>query len=452
MGSPPTPAGETIRRCPASTCSSNSPSGATGAALSGVILASQAPTYLSITDIIPFRESSETDQSAEPSLAVDPLDPRQMIAGAFANGLNEPYFMSTNGGTAWSDYGTIANIDKSLAWLQDGSAALTVALLNNAISTYSGTIGGSNFGSAINTYNPGHDLDQPWIRTGPSNNVYVPYNDLTDRGSADDGGTGNGETAFVLVSSNGGSTYSAVSVDRFGTTTLQDAPSVRLAVNGNTVYAVFTHWTSTLDTDGSGETRYNSDVVMPTSWFADTTNAPLTLGQERTSADIAIAVDPNNAQHVVVAYGNAPGTTGSGELQLVVVESFDGGQSWSQKFSTPLSSTNRSALPALSFLADGSIGLLYCSYSGSTTSNGTLSQQLLTTTDDFATTNTMLLGTESRLMHRSKQRPSITVPRSKMGMGISVPSDLAVPAYPAFNRRARLAYSRRANRANDSPP
>jgi hypothetical protein len=38
------------------------------------------------------------------------------------------------------------------------------------------------------------------------------------------------------------------------------------------------------------------------------------------------------------------------------------------------------------------------------------------------------------------------------GNGISVPSDLAVPAHPAFNRRARLACSRRANRANGSPP
>jgi hypothetical protein len=38
--------------------------------------------------------------------------------------------------------------------------------------------------------------------------------------------------AFVNVSTDGGRTFTAVSLDRIGTTTLQDAPSVRLAVNG----------------------------------------------------------------------------------------------------------------------------------------------------------------------------------------------------------------------------
>jgi hypothetical protein len=73
---------------------------------------------------------------------------------------------------------------------------------------------------------------------------------------------------------------------------------------------------------------------------------PLTLGQEWTSADLAIAVAPNNAQHVLVAYGNAPGMMGSGQLQLIVAESTD--------------SANRSALPAVSILPDGAIGSLYC--------------------------------------------------------------------------------------------
>jgi hypothetical protein len=66
-----------------------------------------------------------------------------------------------------------------------------------------------------------------------------------------------GRTASVLVSTNGGVNYTSVTVDRVGTT-LQDAPSVRLAVNGSTVYSAFTRWTSTLDTDAFGESRYTS--------------------------------------------------------------------------------------------------------------------------------------------------------------------------------------------------
>jgi hypothetical protein len=374
----------------------------------------QTLVFFQIVDIIPISDSAETGQNSEPSLAVDPLDPTQIIAGSFSStftggGVSSPYFKTTNGGMTWSDYGNLTTQDKTIAWKQDGSAALTSTLLSNVISTYSGTTAGSNFGSPINTYNPVHTLDQPWIRTGPSNHVYDAYNDLSAAG---------GKTASVLVSTNGGSTYTPVTVDRVGESpALQDAPSVRLAVNGNTVYSVFTRWTSVLDTDGSGETRFNSQVVIvrsdnggadgfnaigtsgngvtvaaPTSWFANTTNAPLTLGQERTSADVAIAVDPNNAQHVVIAYGNAPGATGSGELQLVVTESTDGGMTWTPRFTTPLSSTSRSALPALSILANGSIGLLYCNYN-STTNN--LSQHLLTTTDDFVTSTDTTLATES---------------------------------------------------------
>jgi hypothetical protein len=127
-----------------------------------------------------------------------------------------------------------------------------------------------------------------------------------------------------------------------------------------------------------------------TGYFANAANTPLTLGQERTGSDVAIAVDPNNANHVVVAYGDAPGANGSGLLQLHVTESTDGGATWTNKFTT--SSAVRSALPALSILPNGDIGLLYASYSQGANQ---LSQHLLTTTNDFATTDDSLLGTES---------------------------------------------------------
>ena len=133
--------------------------------------------------------------------------------------------------------------------------------VNAEINTYSGTTSGSDFGSPINTFNPAHDLDQPWIRTGPSGHVYVAYNDLTSAGT-DAGGTGNGETAYVLVSTNGGSGYTPVALDRVGATNYQDAPAVRLAVNGGTVYAAFTHWTSVYDSNAD-ETRYNGPPQYP---------------------------------------------------------------------------------------------------------------------------------------------------------------------------------------------
>src|SRR5262249_38900197 len=161
--------------------------------------------------------------------------------------------------------------------------------------TYSGTATSGGFGSPINTFNPRHGLDQPWIRTGPSNHVYVAYNDLSAAA---------GKTASVLVSTNGGVTYTPVALDRVGAGAAvgQDAPSIRLAVNGGTAYAVFTRWNSVIDTDSSGEERFTSQVMIersdnggadgftalgangngvqvatPTSWYASTENAPLTL-------------------------------------------------------------------------------------------------------------------------------------------------------------------------------
>ena len=44
-----------------------------------------------LVDIIPKNDSAETAQNSEPSLAVDPLDPTQMIAGVFGDPTN-PYF------------------------------------------------------------------------------------------------------------------------------------------------------------------------------------------------------------------------------------------------------------------------------------------------------------------------------------------------------------------------
>src|SRR5262249_55752341 len=120
---------------------------------------------------------------------------------------------------------------------------------------------------------------------------------------------------------------------------------------------------------------------------------------------LAIAVDPNNANHVVVAYTDAPGANGAGIIQLVVTESFDGGMNWAPKFRT--SSSIRSGQPGVAILANGAIGLLYNSYAPAMgdPATGTLSQHLLTTTDDFATTNDVTLASQSNTTPASQFQP-----------------------------------------------
>src|SRR5262249_19937463 len=127
-------------------------------------------------------------------------------------------------------------------------------------------------------------------------------------------------------------------------------------------------------------------------------STPLTIGQERIAGgDLAIAVDPNNANHVVVVYTNAPGDNGpsTGIIQLVVTESFNGGTTWNEKFET--SDSIRSGQPGVAILANGAIGLLYNSYAPGgpdPNADGTLSQHLLTTTDDFVTSRDVTLASQ----------------------------------------------------------
>jgi hypothetical protein len=375
-----------------------------------------------VVDIIPRADSADSGQHSEPSIGVDPFNPMQLMAGSFGASTN-PYFASTDGGTTWSEFGMGLTLsDKSIAWTSDGSAVLTATLALNygPITTYSAIPGVDTDFSQINQYVGPDDNDQPWIRTGPSNQVYVAYNNLGACGpNAGGSQSGTGMTASVLVNNQ------SVTLDRVGTT-YQDDPAVRLAVNGNTVYGVFDRWTSSVEQDANGD-RYNSQLVVvrsdnggmdnftalgngviasPTNHigvYVDASNTALTLGQERIAGgDIAIAVDPNHPNRVIVAYTNAPSV---GVVQLVVTESTDAGLNWAQKFTT--SSGVRSGQPGLAILANGAVGLLYDQYlpTNGSASVGTLSQNMLTTTDDFGTTSTTVLGSESNSTPTSQFPP-----------------------------------------------
>src|SRR5215471_17521574 len=160
-----------------------------------------------VIDVIPNAASAETGQNSEPSLAVDPLNPNMMISGTFTTGGSGPFWLSTNGGTTWTGFGSLPSSDKTLAWRQDGVAALAVTLnvdvfppptLIDHLTTFQS--GATSFGAAINT-SPLQSLDQPWIRTGPGGQTYVASNNFNLANAG-------GKTASIEVSSNNGVTYS----------------------------------------------------------------------------------------------------------------------------------------------------------------------------------------------------------------------------------------------------
>src|SRR5262249_1084206 len=216
-----------------------------------------SPSLLRIVDIIPASDSAETNQNSEPSLGVNPVNPAQMFAGTFGDG-TPPFFISTDGGTTWSIFGTLFNNDKSIAWKVDASAVLVATMVGmpdfGPIDTYSMAAPGGSFGAPIDHYVGSNRNDQPWIRTGPADHVYVAFNDLGLFNP------GNGRTASVNVSTTGGANPTTVGLDRVGAAVGQDDPAVRVAVNGSRVYAVFDRWTGTVGSSANGR-RFNSQLV-----------------------------------------------------------------------------------------------------------------------------------------------------------------------------------------------
>lgn len=374
--------------------------------IAGVARAVPVTTINTEVDVIPFLASGETQQNAEPSIAVNPNNTSQLISGAFTalfspppTNATTPYWISNDGGATWAAFATLQTLDKSIAF--NGSTPLTATLNgvgsgNNQIQTFSG----ANFSTNLNNFNPAQPLDQPWIRTGPSDHVYVAYNNLANFGP-------NGKTASINVSTDGGSTYTAKVLETVTPTSGQDGPSVRQAVNGSTVYAVFTRWNALVSNTGGGD-RFNSQEIVVKSTdggatfsagtqvngallispFTTTDNSLVSLGAERVGSDNAIAVARNNANHVVVAYVD---TLVLGQMVVHVAESTDGGATWKDKFTTPTVNT-RSANPAVTILDDGQIVLLYNSYN---TQTDKLSQHLIATSDGFVTTTEEILATEN---------------------------------------------------------
>lgn len=371
-------------------------------------LSPTAGATISVVDVIPKADSRDSGQNAEPSLALNPIDPSQMVAAAFSdvsspNGLVTPYFASTDGGKTWTDYGSLLTLDKSIAWSTDGTSVLTAVdtptFFGNGIGIglYSGTVPGPGPTTAVSVLNANSLFDQPSIATGPTNHVYVGYNNL-DKFP--------GSTATIAVSTDGGATLTPIAIDPTNPGGQSDAPAIRVAVNGNTVYGAYIRWNANLGGDPalqSADIAAQIMVVKSTNGGADSFTAlpggsqvdtPVVifsekgaaLGSERIGSDLSIAVDPNNPNRVVVAYS---GTAGLGELQVVVAESTDGGVTWTRKFTS--SNEIRSGLPAIVIRSDGAVGLLYTSYD---VAKDRLSQHLISTNNDFQTFTDTLLAHE----------------------------------------------------------
>jgi hypothetical protein len=270
----------------------------------------RAQLQVKVVNVIPNSMSSETDQNSEPSIAVNPANPADIVVSAFSNAVTNsppglsPYFTSFNGGTTFTVFpqDNLQQPDTTLAWSPTpGNAFGTLyaaRLFPNAatgignIDVVKDTGAGLSTGGVPNTipgssYNPpggsiGNDVDQPRIAlssNGTIDRLYVGFNDLSKAGNLV-GQTG--ATASIQFTPNAALnnpvwnpvTGAPLVLDRNpGVGQIQDGPAVPVAAspNSSTVYAAFERWSGAAAA-GSGD--QNAQIIV----MKDTANGTNNFG------------------------------------------------------------------------------------------------------------------------------------------------------------------------------
>jgi hypothetical protein len=347
---------------------------------------------ITIVNMTPNSLSSDASQNSEPSLAVNPEKPTDMVGTAFLRdplgGPFAPIYVSTDGGNTWSLRSVVPG-DGSF-----GTGDISVGFATTSGVLYTGTLNGqtgdmqimrtSSFTSttAMTVLVDRGSEDQPWVVAGSvvvsgssKDRVFVGNNDA---------GQPAGGTATVDVSQDAataappaGFVSPPVQLEKRPTAST-DLPPIRIALHPDgTVYAAFESWASgtfpqlsmnvvvTRDDNwgqgsfasltDSGDNRQGQRVVTGSFVLWNDT-----MGQERLGADLAIAVDPTNSSKLLVAWCDRVGGAAGTDWTLHVRRSTDKGQTWSADLRTITNVKN----PSLAINSNGHVGLLYQAFTG----------------------------------------------------------------------------------------
>jgi hypothetical protein len=351
-----------------------------------------------VVNIVPKVRSGETQQDSEPNLAVNPINPQQMVASAFTpdplGGANAPIYFSTDGGQTWTMNSIVPGNSTT-----SGTGDITVRFGGSSGILYAGTLRGGS-GLRLNILRTGDftsttamtvlvdrngsGVDQPYVQAttvGGNDRVYVGDNDFNAAA---------GQTASMDRSLNAGTAAPPAGMQTFRLCSRahpsanQDGPPIRPAVHADgTVYAAFYHWTAFTgslatadvvvvrdDNAASGANPFQDLVDTPSPPGDGNTgrrvvtdrsvpfNLDQALGQERlVASNITIAIDPRNSSRVYLAWADEV----SGVYTLHARRSTDQGVTWSADLRTIGNATN----PALALNDRGQVGFLYQALVGS---------------------------------------------------------------------------------------
>lgn len=371
-----------------------------------------------VVNIIPQSLSAETNFDSEPSIAVNPRNPQQIVVTSFTPDTatpvtTGPYFFSTDGGATWAQNSVIPGGNATF-----GTKDISVRFGGSSSVLYAGILrGDGSFRLHVlrkaNFSGPGlmavlldrTPVDQPWVEGATQSNtdrVYVSSNDLTQRPT--------GVTASVDFDLDAANTAAFASTARLETRTSadigggsrQDGPSVRTAIHrSGIIYAVFFGWRTFaspnvtdivvcrddnwgLNAPSFGNLTDPGDGKAGLRVATGVSVAALgtLLGTQRVGSNLTIAVDPRNSQRVYIAWCDGLATVASPYV-LRVRRTDNGGQNWTPDLFTVNNATN----PGLAVNNQGVVALLYQQLA---TVGGTARWRthLLRSTDHFATVAT----------------------------------------------------------------
>lgn len=367
-----------------------------------------APPSVLVVNIIPRSLSGEVNQDGEPSLAVNPANPDQIVGTAFtpnpAGGDRAPIFISRDGGLTWALNAIVPSGVNP--FFGSGTGDITVSFGTTGNKLYAGILQDTSDPNSLPMDILGTDdfaspklmkklltqggPDQPYthaatISQGPNKGkdaLYVGSN------LADGSTTQTSMLDFSLNASSPSPTFKRVMLEPRATGNAnQDGPQVRPASHPDgTVYAVYTGWRASKGDFRANTLVITADVVVvrddawgggakPFTALADPFDGLPGIrvvqgvkfpfhsigrdvpGQNRLGGDVSIAVDPNDSALVYIAYAD-------GELvdnyTLHLRSSSDRGNTWS----TDLLTVRRATNPALSVNSDGRLGFLYQQLAG----------------------------------------------------------------------------------------
>lgn len=365
------------------------------------------PERLGVVDVIPNNQSGESTQNSEPSLAVGTgtnYGKFALVAGSADQPLRRLLFTSTDSGNHWTqqpDVVVFTNLPPSppasqvvqiryatMDWSAGGLAyyaddEIDFGFLYGIFLTESSDpSAGVSFSYTNDLYSAHVPFIEPHLMVVNANGmdqIYIGYGDRTLYPNV----------AAVHFSVNSGASWTTESLEKTTPGIADNGNSVYMAASsdGLTVYGIFERDQSNSpgeDTDeigdmvlvrddvggvigfnalpinsnggndGVNDTEVATNVVFPSS--GSDSYRGTWLGSQALDGNDAIAVSPNNAYLVYVAYTEVVSNTPIIRVQ----QSSDGGQTFQLVYST----TVASSLPALAVAADGTVGLLFEEVSG----------------------------------------------------------------------------------------